>query len=118
MHNFDSQEVVSNNVVATNTVGFRHRPVFIVQNFDQSNIENIKGYMTLKMNRTMAIEIIKLIESVELEETEAHLHAFKCQLSNWHNIRKDVLARLMHDTSDFASENSTENDYNDDTQMS
>lgn len=89
---------------------FRHKPVFILENFDQSNIEHIKGYLRLKVNRTMAIEIIKLIDSVELEESEAFLHAFKCQLSNWLNIRKEVLNRL-------ASDGMQDSDQNYDTQI-
>lgn len=90
-------EYTMNQSMTAPTNVFRHKPVFDVERFDQSNIEHIRGNMTVRVNRTMAIEIIKLIDSVELESSEAFLHAFKCHLSNWLNIRKEVLNRLASD---------------------
>lgn len=93
---------------------FRPRPVFIIQQFDRSNIEHIKGFVPMKLNRAMAIDLIKLIDSVELEENEGHLYAFRAQMSNWLNLRKEILNRLIREDEDTNSGNQMSDEFEDD----
>jgi hypothetical protein len=86
----------------------------MIERFDQSNIEHVKGYLTAKFNKTMAVELIKLIDSIELSADEGFMYAFRAQMSNWLNIRKEILLRLAEDGNDFEGGSDDEYENTDD----
>jgi hypothetical protein len=106
-------EYTMNNAAHASVKPFVHKAVFNVERFDQSINEHIHGNLTIKINKAMAIQLIKLIDSVDLEPSESFLHAFKCHLSNWLNIRREIIARLNYDGPQDSKQNYHNNSIDD-----
>lgn len=67
------------------------KPVFIESSFDPSNVEHMKGNITITLNKRMATDLCRLLSDCELREDEKHFHALKGHIQRWFNARYNTI---------------------------
>lgn len=69
------------------------KPVFIIQPFDATNQEHMKGNVNLVLNKAFAMSLCKLISDCDLREEEGFLFAMKGNIQRWYKNRFDEIKR-------------------------
>lgn len=75
----------------------KHRPVFMVEEFNVDSEQHRFGTVGVKFNKQAIIELRRLFNEIELSEDEQWIYAFSKQLENWLNIRRDIMTRLYEE---------------------
>lgn len=70
------------------------KPVFIINPFDASNTEHMRGNMTLTLNKRFATDLCRLIKECELSEDEGYLFAIQGNIQRWYKQRFDEINKL------------------------
>jgi hypothetical protein len=70
-----------------NTIRVPQKPVFIIQPFDPSNPEHMRGNMTLVINKAFATSLSKFIGESELSEDEGFIFAMRGNIQRWFKAR-------------------------------
>ena len=91
----------------------KHRPVFIVEEFNSELEQHRFGTLGVKFNKQAIIELRRLLGEIELGEDEQWIFAFSKQLENWLNIRREVLTRLYEENNP-TNGSDTDDQYEDD----
>lgn len=70
------------------------KPVFIIEPFNASNPEHLKGNMNLILNKALAFELCQFIRDSELTQDEGHIYAMQGHINRWFQDRKKEIIRL------------------------
>lgn len=70
------------------------KPVFIIQDFDPSNPEHMKGNVPVILNKALALELVKFIRDSELGPNEGHIYAMQGRLGRWYKNRIEHIRKL------------------------
>lgn len=70
------------------------KPVFIIQDFDPTNVEHMKGNVPVILNKALALELVKFIRDSELGPNEGHIYAMQGRLGRWYKDRIEHIRKL------------------------
>ena len=84
------------------------KPVFIIEPFNASDPEHMKGNMKLVLNKRFATDLCRLIRECELSQEEGYLFAIQGNIQRWYKQRYDEIKKLKEVEAGNTAEAKTE----------
>lgn len=69
------------------------KPVFIIDPFDASNSEHMRGNMKLVFNSKFATDLCRLIRECELTKDEGYIYAIQGNIKRWYTDRHKAIMK-------------------------